>query len=133
MRRTHALALVLALSCASCEKPPAGPAARANGQPPEPSTAPLPAGAGDAARTDAGGRTRYACDDGSALGVRYVADRVEVELPDGRTVSLPKAQSASTDDSEAFVGEALALQREGDGIELHRDEQPTLRCRATGR
>lgn len=136
MRCTPALALAFALLCTSCEQPPEDPATRATAaaaEPPPPGDAGNAADPGDAAAPSAANATiRYACDDGSALDVRYVADRAAVELPDGRTVSLPKAQSASTPGSEAFVGEALALQREGDGIELHRDEQPTLRCRATG-
>lgn len=124
MLRESILALAFTLSCASCEPPPSDPATRATLPAPEPEQA--------APATVAIGATRYTCDDGSALGVRYVADRAQVELPDGRTVTLPKAQSASKGGGEAFVGEALALQRDGDDIQLHRDEQPALHCRSTG-
>lgn len=124
MLRESILALAFTLSCASCEPPPSDPATRATLPTPEP-------GQVAPAMVD-NGATRYTCDDGSTLGVRYVADQAQVELPDGRMVTLPKAQSASKGGGDAFVGEAMALQRDGDGIQLHRDEQPVSRCRSTG-
>lgn len=132
MHRIPALAVAFTLLCTSCEKPPDDPATRATGPTPEPAPAPAP-GPGDAVTTDTGTATiHYACDDGSALGVRYVADQARVELPDGREVTLPKAQSASKGGDDAFVGEALALQRESNDIQLHRDDRPVLRCREAG-
>ena len=73
----------------------------------------------------------YICDDGSALRVEYVAETARVELSDGRVVALPKAQSASKGGGEVFVGEALSLQRDGGGIQLHQDEGKTLLCRSS--
>jgi hypothetical protein len=126
MPRTRALApaFAFALLCTSCGQPPDDPATRATGLTPEPTSAPFPATA------DAGiASTRYACDDGSAVSVIWGNDKARVELPDGRMVSLPKAQSASKGGGEVFVGDTVSLQREGDDIQLFQGAGEAQQCR----
>ncbi len=131
--RRRLVLLALAAACAACGQtpPPADPARRASG--PEPAQRPAPVAQAPARPgSDAGtrGTIRYACDDGSAVGIAYAGDEARVTLPDGRVVALPKAQSASRGGGEVFVGEAVSLQRDGDGIQLFQDEGKALHCRA---
>lgn len=124
MRRTP-LPLVLMLACAACtQAPPTDPARRATV--PDAASTPAPG-----ASPESQAAIRYACDGGAAVEVAYGGDEARVTLPDGRLVALPKAQSASKGGGEAFVGEAVSLQRDGDAIELFRDEGKALRCRAS--
>jgi hypothetical protein len=129
MRRTP-LPLVLMLACATCgQAPPADPARRATV--PGPAAAPTPASPAESSPAESRPATRYACDGGAGVEVAYGRDEARVTLPDGRLVTLPKAQSASKGGGEVFVGEAVSLQRDGDAIQLFQDEGGALRCRAS--
>jgi hypothetical protein len=118
----------LMLACAACtQSPPPDPARRATIPAPDDATAAAP----HTAANDIGApaSSRYDCDDGSAVRVEYVAETARVELPDGRVVALPKAQSASKGGGEVFVGETVSLQRDGNDIQLHRGDGKALACR----
>ena len=123
------LPFTLALICTACgQAPPADQARRATIPAPE-TTHGVPA-----AEKPGGARTdpiHYACEDGNTLRVTYIADQARVELPGGRLVALPKAQSASKGGGAVFVGEALSLQRSADRIQLYRDEGNPLACRSS--
>lgn len=117
----------LALACAACtQSPPPDPARRATIPAPEATPGTTATRTVDVTTPDT---LSYACDDGSALRIEYAAETARVELPDGRVVALPKAQSASKGGGEVFVGEAMSLQRNGDGIQMYQDEGKSLLCR----
>jgi hypothetical protein len=129
MHRTPIL-LALALACTACtQSPPPDPARRAT----IPSPDAAPGTAGNMASVADPDRHRYACDNGGTVYVEYVAETARVELPDGRVVALPKAQSASKGGGDVFVGEAMSLQRDGGGIQLHQDEGKPLLCQASAK
>jgi hypothetical protein len=123
-------AIAITLACSACgpTPPPADPARRATvsaAQPPDPT--PVAATAPDARP---GTPVRYACTNGSTISVVWGENRARATLPDGRTVSLPKAQSASKGGGEVFVGETVSLQRDGDDIQLFEGEGSARQCSA---
>jgi len=108
MRRALLPAILIAtLACSACGPAPEDPARRATVQSGQDATAAVsePAPGDDA--------VRYACGDGSTVAIDRQAEQARVELPDGRSVTLPKAQSASKGGGDVFVGETVSLQREG--------------------
>ncbi|MDN5781240.1 MAG: MliC family protein [Luteimonas sp.] len=121
-----AIAVIL-LACNACgpTPPPTDPARRATA-----SATDVPAAATSPATTGRDMPLRYACDDGSVVLVTYGNEQARVELPDGRAVSLPKAQSASKEGGEVFVGETVSLQRESDGLQLFQTGSKSLQCRS---
>ncbi|MFC3716883.1 hypothetical protein ACFONC_12045 [Luteimonas soli] len=124
-----AVASVL-LACTACgpTPPPSDPARRATASIAEEPN-PMPPAA-DALPGAAGRDTpmRYACNDTSTVSVAWGDDQARVELPDGRMVSLPKAQSASKGGGEVFVGKTVSLQRDGDDIQLFEGEGNARKC-----
>src|SRR5690606_38559151 len=87
-------AVLVALACGACGQGPedSTPAATA---PPDPAAiASIEHDAPPAAAPD--GALRYACGDGGIVTIAWSGDDARVELGDGRTVTLPKAQSASS-------------------------------------
>lgn len=144
------LPFAFALACAACgQAPPSDPAERATVSAPAAADAPAPANgrpgataAGEAvdaapaaptagfAPLPPGAPTTYTCDDGSEAKVAYGRDQATVTLADGRSVALPKAQSASKGGGEVYVGEAVSLMRDGTRLELHVDESPARTCHA---
>ncbi len=75
----------------------------------------------------------YTCEDGSELRVVYADTRAKVTLPDGRTVSLPRAARASGQaGGEIFVAGAVALHRLGNVVELEQQPGGIRRCRESG-
>ncbi len=111
--------LATALLCGGC-----GPAAPTGEPAPAAATRP-PA----ADTTPASGAVRYACGDGSSVTVAYGDDQARVDLPDGLTLALRKAQSASKGGGEVFVGDTVSLEREGEAIALFQGEGERLDCR----
>lgn len=121
----------IALGCSACgpSAPPSDPtpsAAEPVAQTPDPS--PSAAAASPAAAT--GTPVTYACTDASTVSVAWGDDQARVGFADGRTISLPKAQSASKGGGEVFVGDTVSLQRDGDGIRLFDGEGAARQCSA---
>lgn len=117
MRRALLPAILIAtLACSACGPAPEDPARRATVQSGQDATA-APAGGDTAAAVSepapGDDAVRYACGDGSTVAIDRQAEQARVELPDGRSVTLPKAQSASKGGGDVFVGETVSLQREG--------------------
>jgi hypothetical protein len=100
--------------------------------PPSPAATAASAPAGPATRGFAapppGAPLVYTCDDGKEVRVAYGADDATLTLPDGRTLRLPKAQSASKGGGEVYVGEAVSLMRDDVRLEVHQDEMPARTC-----
>lgn len=115
----------LALACSACGPAPEDPARRAAMQP-------APAPAPPAQSPGAGDPARYLCDDGSAATIAATGEQATVQLPEGRNVALPKAQSASKGGGDVFVGETLSLQRDGDAVALFLEGGERTQCHAAG-
>ncbi|NZA28297.1 hypothetical protein H0E84_18130 [Luteimonas sp. SJ-92] len=116
-----AVCVLFAGLAAGCQQQPADSADDTGAGARTPQDVDPPVAAADAA-------TSYRCIDGSELRIAYAAEGATVTLPDGRTVALPRAESASQGSGGAYVGEALGLDLEGDRVFLHQDEGPTLEC-----
>ena len=120
-------AVLAALACGACGQGPedSTPAATA---PPDPAaTASIDRDAPPAAAPD--GALRYACGDGRIVTIAWSGDDARVELGDGRTVTLPKAQSASSGAGDVFVGETISLERGGEAVALFLDAGERIDCR----
>jgi hypothetical protein len=101
---------------------PVVPEAPAPAQPqPEP-VAPPSANAGGIA---------YRCDGDAVLSASYGTSNVTLRWPDGRSVTLPRAESASKGGGDVYVGDTVSLQRDGDRIELHDGDAPAVTCTAS--
>jgi hypothetical protein len=119
--------MILAAMLAACSqsKPPSesGIAQPADSMPaaesmpaPPPAEEPMPAVS--APTTPAtGSMVVYACDDGSGVTVTYDKYTALVKLPSGST-TLSRADSASGDGEEAYLGEELSLYRNGNSVRL---------------
>lgn len=70
----------------------------------------------------------YRCDDGTMLQVDYGDADASIRWADGRSVDLPRAESASGPGGDAYVGTDVSLQRTGTGIELHDGDAPMRSC-----
>ena len=70
----------------------------------------------------------YRCEDGTMLRAEYGDADVRVHWADGRTATLPRAESASAGGGDAYVGSDVSLQRTGSGFELHDGENATVAC-----
>ena len=110
-----------------CQRPPpaaktasAEPSTRASTQPAE--------SQGVAPATTEGGVIAHRCDDGSTFDASYGDSNVTLRWPDGRSVTLPRAESASEGGGDIYVGDTVSLQREGGRIELHDGDAPTATC-----
>lgn len=122
--RIFLLALLAACFASACT-PPGGtanlPATAAPGAPPtavDARTSASPVGAG---------AITYGCDDGRTPSVVYGADHATLHLGGEPGWRLPRAESASTPGVEVYVGRNVALQREGDSIQLELSGA-SLRC-----
>jgi membrane-bound inhibitor of C-type lysozyme len=75
----------------------------------------------------------YRCSDGTMLQADYVDDargdvHATLRWADGRSATLPRAESASAAGGDAYVGEHVSLQRTGSDIVLHDGDAPALAC-----
>lgn len=59
----------------------------------------------------------YSCNDGKTLTVTYDEHSAMVKLPTGST-TLSRAEEASSEGREAYLGEELSLYRDGDIVQL---------------
>ncbi len=120
--RTCLLPLMLAAALVGgCQRPADRPASAIAPTAPERPAEP------DGTRP-AAGEISYRCSDGGTLSVGYGAHDATVGLPDGRRVTLPRAESASRGGGDVYVGEALSLSRQGRHVQLFQDESPRRDC-----
>jgi len=138
-RRLLPSALAIALACSACGPAPEDPARRAAVQsaPDTPAT-PAPAAnaadeaaAGTPGNDSAGiGEVGYTCDDGSLLAVAWLDGHARLRLPDGRNVTLPKAESASDGEDDVFVGDEISLSRldKGNTVFLSTGADKRVQC-----
>lgn len=125
MSSTFRITLLAALCAAACACQPAGddtaaarPDAASADAAPE-ATAGTPAGA-------------FTCDDGSSVALDWGTDNVVVTWPDGRTATLPRAESASGPDGDAYVGDTVSVEHSGDRIVLREGGKAALTCTSDG-
>lgn len=74
----------------------------------------------------------FTCTDGTRLELDWGRDEVVVRWPDGRTATLPRAESASGPDGDAYVGDTVSVEHDGDTIVVHDGGNAPLACDATG-
>ena len=123
MSTTSRITLLAALCAAACACQPADDAA-----------------VDDATTADAAGDTTgdtalagaFTCDDGTTVRLDWGDNDVTVNWPDGRTATLPKAESASGPAGDAYVGDTVSVERDGDRIMLRDGDQPARTCTAAG-
>ena len=72
----------------------------------------------------------FACDDGSRVNIEWRGDDVVVDWPDGRSVTLPRAESASAPGSDVYVGDTVSIERDGDRIVLRDGDDAARSCSA---
>ena len=121
LRLTTGLMLAAILAACSQSRPPAEPEVA---QPAEDSSAALPAAAlpetapaVPAPEAASGSMVVYACDDGSGVTVTYDEYTALVKLPAGSTM-LTRAEAASVDGVDAYLGEELSLYRDGNLVQV---------------
>lgn len=73
------------------------------------------------------GATRYDCDDNRVVRVNYGEYDATLQMDGVAPITLPRAESASTAGVDVYVGRNVALQREGDSIQLELTGA-SLRC-----
>src|SRR3546814_15180795 len=120
--------VAIALACSACgpSAPPSDPTPSAT-EPTAQTSDPSPSAA-----TAPGTPVTYACTDASPVSVAWGHDQARVEFAAGRTISLPKAQSASQGGRAVFVVDTVSLQRDGDHIHLVEGEATDQPSTATG-
>lgn len=69
----------------------------------------------------------YDCDDGRGVRIGYGDHNAILQMDDEPAIILPRAESASTTGVDVYVGRHVALQREGDSIQLELTGA-SLRC-----
>lgn len=74
----------------------------------------------------------FSCDDGTSVQLDWREDGVAVRWPDGRSVTLPKAESASGANGDAYVGDTVSVEHDGDLIVLRDGTDAAVTCRAAG-
>lgn len=131
-------ALAAGLLClAACQRapdtdgatPPPTPRAAGTSAP-----AASPPSASAAARGGADAPTAdYACADGTRVQAAFGDHDATLRWPDGRSLTLPRAESASRGGGDAYVGDTVSLQRDGTRLQLHDGERTATDCApATG-
>ncbi len=137
MRPAFRLALAAALLClAACQRSPdaegAAPPQSANAAAAHPATdaMPPPAPAAATATPDSRGGDDYACADGTRLRAGFGEHDATLRWPDGRSITLPRAESASKRGGDAYVGATVSVQRDGTRLQLHDGERAATDCAA---
>src|SRR5690348_8058822 len=126
MRPAFRLALAAALLClAACQRSPdaegAAPPQSANAAAAHPATdaMPPPAPAAATAIPASRGGDDYACADGTRLRAGFGEHDATLRWTDGRSITLPRAESASKGGGDAYVGATVSVQRDGARLQLH--------------
>ena len=132
MSNTHRI-LIAGLLCAGSSgcQPADVPASAAGDTASTPvvAEAPAPAQPQPAAPPAAnGGEIAYRCDGDAVLWASYGNSNVTLRWPEGRSVTLPRAESASKGGGDVYVGDSVSLQRDGGRIELHDGDAPAVTC-----
>ena len=70
----------------------------------------------------AGAQITYTCEDGSELDVVFSAKSAKFALADGRVVTLSRTGSGAQGGGEVYTGEAVALRRLGNVVEVEQDQ-----------
>lgn len=91
-----------------------------------------PAPAKPAPASPAATTVAYHCTDGRTLEASYGDHDVTLHWPGGRSVQLPRAESASKGGGDVYVGETVSLQRGPSRIELHDGDAPPVTCNEAG-
>jgi hypothetical protein len=76
-------------------------------------------------------RVGHRCADGSPVGMLHASGKAEVHWAGGRTLMLPRAESASRGGGDAYVGDTMSLQHDDDELQLHDGPAPALACEQT--
>lgn len=95
-----------------------------------PAPTPASAPASPPASASASALIAYRCADGRTLEAGYGEHDVTLRWADGRSVRLPRAESASGGDGDVYVGEQVSLQRDGDTLQLHDAGRAATSCDA---
>ena len=72
----------------------------------------------------------FTCGDGSTIDLDWGEAQVVAKWPDGRSLTLPKAESASGPDGDAYVGDTVSIEHEGDRVVVRDGGKPALTCTA---
>ena len=115
------IACVLCLGGTGCQRAPLSNSTDVAGTPTTVHREPVVAASGD-------DRVSYRCADGSSVDVFYASGKAEVHWAGGRTLTLPRAESASRGGGDVYVGETVSLQHDGDKLQLHDGQAPALAC-----
>ena len=70
----------------------------------------------------------YACADGTRLQVRFGDHDATLHWSGGRSLVLPRAESASKGGGDVYVGETVSLQRDGARLQLHDGGRAATDC-----
>lgn len=79
-----------------------------------------------------GAEVVYTCEDGGELHVVYAGHSARFALVDGRVVTLRRAESASKGGGDVYVGDAVALQRLGNVVQVEEQGGDKRVCSETG-
>ena len=113
--RVLTFSLLIACGASACTvSSDSAPGAASDVSPPSSThkaTPPAPASVGPDA-------TSYDCDDRRVVHVSYGEHDATLQMDGKSTITLPRAESASTAGVDVYVGRSVALQREGDSIQL---------------
>lgn len=132
MLPSYRFALAAGLLClAACQRSPDADAVA----PPPPSSATTPGGSASAPAGStpppapaAASGADYACADGTRLQADFGDHDATLRWPDGRSITLPRAESASKGGGDVYVGDTASLQRDGARLQLHDGERPATDC-----
>lgn len=70
----------------------------------------------------------YACSDGTRLQAAFGEHDATLRWSDGRSLTLPRAESASKGGGDVYVGDTVSLQRDGTRLQLHDAERAVTDC-----
>lgn len=113
---------------AACQRAPDDDSTTPVAQAPAPAAgprSPAPAASTPAPATG----VAYACADGTRLRLEFGGGReATLRWPDGRTLRLPRAESASKGGGDVYVGDTVSLQRDGTRVQLHDGGRAPTAC-----
>lgn len=116
------LACLLCLA-AACQRAPDTETATPAAQAPPPA-----AGADTASPSAPAAGVAYACTDGTRLRADFGDREARLQWADGRSLTLPRAESASKGGGDVYVGDTVSLQRDGMRLQLHDGRRAATDC-----